>query len=711
MDRPTSFRRLGELEREWDADPALRAAYEREVPYTEVAQAIIALRVRHGLSQSEFARRVGKPQSYIARLESGRSNVQIGTLHAFAEAMGERLDLRYDRGREPATRTGTPSGTPALKEAVPVTDDEVKRADASRIFAEAESDPARDLYLSRCAEAFRKSARLYDEAGDAALARTAAMDHIACSFAATPKPAPGQRFVPVVEFVNGQVWPDRAALPDDFREYIEHRASTAANAVLQARYLDLLWDLYRSVEHGKQAIDAYLASASVHWNSTYETRTLDVTDNLRRAGQLAKTFKKKQEDTCRTADAIWRTAIAQADYRSIVHLSDAVLPFAPADLLLQYIEDLRTAATFFRGKNEFHFERVALEHSLHAMDRLKDCDIRPATLEHIADSFEAEGDFHASAGGQLVAHHWFDQAHAVYHKLGSKDDCNRLLIKMRRSAKRGVATEMKEVSAKVDVPAAEIERYVDAFVAAPIEEALRAMGVIGIPSIEAAEALAERSRKDFPLLSTIFRQRLDSEGNLVSTPRTPEENHEAGLVELLVRQSQLFVALQMQPIYDHLRKAGALTEAVLCEYLENRPVTRELDAACLRMGLSRLLAEDYISAVHILVPLLERAIRVCYERVGFPIFEPSRTKPGQTQLVGLGRMLEDEGFREKFGRERSRYFGIVLVDERGVNLRNSVAHGILPAEAFNLGMALLTLHLLLVLASLDVSESDSTATP
>ena len=89
------MRRLEEVEKEWDADPAVLATYTREVPYAEVAHAIVALRVRHGLSQSEFARRVGKPQPYIARLESGRANVQIGTLQSFAEALGEHLHLHY----------------------------------------------------------------------------------------------------------------------------------------------------------------------------------------------------------------------------------------------------------------------------------------------------------------------------------------------------------------------------------------------------------------------------------------------------------------------------------------------------------------------------------------------------------------------------------------------------------------------------------------
>lgn len=96
MDNRSSFRRLEDVERQWDADPELREAYRREVPYAEVARAIIGLRTRHGLNQSEFAARVGRPQSYIARLESGRANVEVGTLMAFAQALGERIEIEFD---------------------------------------------------------------------------------------------------------------------------------------------------------------------------------------------------------------------------------------------------------------------------------------------------------------------------------------------------------------------------------------------------------------------------------------------------------------------------------------------------------------------------------------------------------------------------------------------------------------------------------------
>ncbi len=104
MTRRDLFRSLEDMERAWDADPEMREAYRREVPYAEVARAIIALRIRHGLSQTEFAAKVGRPQPYIARLESGKSNVEVGTL--LAQTLGEHLNLVFDT--QAATKEAPP---------------------------------------------------------------------------------------------------------------------------------------------------------------------------------------------------------------------------------------------------------------------------------------------------------------------------------------------------------------------------------------------------------------------------------------------------------------------------------------------------------------------------------------------------------------------------------------------------------------------------
>ena len=57
-------------------------------------EALIEARTRAGFSQSEVARRMGVPQSAIARLEAGTHSPTLSTLARYASAIGADLDVR-----------------------------------------------------------------------------------------------------------------------------------------------------------------------------------------------------------------------------------------------------------------------------------------------------------------------------------------------------------------------------------------------------------------------------------------------------------------------------------------------------------------------------------------------------------------------------------------------------------------------------------------
>ena len=52
------------------------------------------LRQAKGLSQAAVARRIGTSQSWVARMESGRVDPGLGSVHRYLEAVGGRLELR-----------------------------------------------------------------------------------------------------------------------------------------------------------------------------------------------------------------------------------------------------------------------------------------------------------------------------------------------------------------------------------------------------------------------------------------------------------------------------------------------------------------------------------------------------------------------------------------------------------------------------------------
>jgi DNA-binding transcriptional regulator YiaG len=77
-------------------DPTFRKHYERERKTLAIAYEIAKLRRKLGLTQGEFAKRVGTTQQVISRLESGGyTGYTIKTLERIARATGTELQIGF----------------------------------------------------------------------------------------------------------------------------------------------------------------------------------------------------------------------------------------------------------------------------------------------------------------------------------------------------------------------------------------------------------------------------------------------------------------------------------------------------------------------------------------------------------------------------------------------------------------------------------------
>jgi ribosome-binding protein aMBF1 (putative translation factor) len=85
-----STKDLATLKTELLADPEVKRAYDELAPEYEIARAILRARDASGLTQAQLAERMGTSQSYIARLESGRTLPSARTLLKIAAATGTR---------------------------------------------------------------------------------------------------------------------------------------------------------------------------------------------------------------------------------------------------------------------------------------------------------------------------------------------------------------------------------------------------------------------------------------------------------------------------------------------------------------------------------------------------------------------------------------------------------------------------------------------
>ncbi|QNQ82935.1 helix-turn-helix transcriptional regulator (plasmid) [Lactobacillus sp. PV037] len=74
-------------------NPALKSEFEQEDLNLKASILVRDMRDDLGMSQQEFSKYVGKPQSTISRIESGSMNVTVGLLLEIATAAHRRIKL------------------------------------------------------------------------------------------------------------------------------------------------------------------------------------------------------------------------------------------------------------------------------------------------------------------------------------------------------------------------------------------------------------------------------------------------------------------------------------------------------------------------------------------------------------------------------------------------------------------------------------------
>lgn len=75
--------------------PEVREQYERMKPRYEALSALIRARQEAGLTQAQLAKQMGRRQSLISEIESGRRSPRFETLADAARAMGYELRVEF----------------------------------------------------------------------------------------------------------------------------------------------------------------------------------------------------------------------------------------------------------------------------------------------------------------------------------------------------------------------------------------------------------------------------------------------------------------------------------------------------------------------------------------------------------------------------------------------------------------------------------------
>ena len=167
-----------------------------------------------------------------------------------------------------------------------------------------------------------------------------------------------------------------------------------------------------------------------------------------------------------------------------------------------------------------------------------------------------------------------------------------------------------------------------------------------------------------------------------------------------------FSAIFLRKVLEKVKSKLDPTAKQICTELYKSPVFSEDKRQIINEGIKAYLAEDYMVAIHLLIPQIEDALRNIVEKMGRPIYK--RNRFGAVYLKTLDEILRDEQILIAMGEDATLYFRVLLTDPRGWNIRNSVCHGICSSETFNFQVADRIFHVLLILAQLRIKNNDET---
>ncbi len=502
--------------------------------------------------------------------------------------------------------------------------------------------------------------------------------------------------------------PDLRQVDTDVLDYWGIRAKIAKHPALVARYADLVWDTTEVVtkakrgrdkfEYVKLAIDAYIATSRMDDGSGW----MEVRDNLTRALQLALSVNdatRIDKAVTATIEYVDRTAEDDA-IGTYIYLFDNLIPPEKGPKLTS--DQQRDIVAMFEAKLakmstlggqwdvDPHPVREIGDRLARFYEREGKPDDRSRVLRLVAQAFERR----AKVGDALLGSIFMNVARKYYVRAGLRDEAERVQCE---AQKMGPEAEKRLVRTTVEheIPKDEVDKFLHGMMECGMEKALLRFAEFFVPSQAEIAKQEDSLTKDFPLRALFFTTTKKLGHGHIEADVSDDTADADGVPVFQTTQYIQFQAAWIRLMFERMIQDG-LTARRIVEFVCRCPLYSNDRHLLIMRGIEAHLAADYIQAIHLLVPQIERAIVNLLPLVGKPSNKAHRTGRGVMQFKNLNDVLSREEWPipGEDGECLRVYFLTVLAHPKGLNIRNDVCHGLWGAEQFTRSASERVLHVL-----------------
>ena len=496
--------------------------------------------------------------------------------------------------------------------------------------------------------------------------------------------------------------------------YWEQRYKVANNALMRMRYAALVWDFKRRICNAKYDADLY---------RTYVDSMLEVANNdfsshpvvtalvLERLFSIA---KNNLEDLTKT-----KAALCAFEKR---HATDSSIRYWACQFQL-----MRDNKKFFTqseidalvASHEARLLRLQQPNANGKIDvwtldaqanLLADFYNRSQQRDEVSRVLKVAEQAHKQSfdsGNPLQRMGILEQLHHKYVHYGLHEDANALLTEIQEAGVQASQTLQKH-GYEYTIPQ-EVYEQADVLFgtkAASDEERWQNFVFQFIPSKDNAEKSLAEMAKQAPLYYMTGTNLMDYKGRPMSVIGSYEQDPEGNLV-MHITEHLNFGTTFLGIAIRKMREVGLMTtDRIMSDIIEPCPLYEGYSYTVIRQALDFLFGDMPVVACHLLVPQIEAAIRNLVENAGYSVIKQQNKKSVEKgfQLITLDDLLRKELVEQVFTPDGALYLRLVLTDQRSLNIRNDLCHGILPPDNFHSGVAARLLHVLVMIGMVRIKE-------
>jgi hypothetical protein len=523
----------------------------------------------------------------------------------------------------------------------------------------------------------------------------------------------GTYYGPVMEF-GGTTVPDIRLMNDAVLEHWVARARQTKHPLLRIRYADAAWDFAQALKSWTCPHDVPRLMIDATVDLVARNLMPHQVDGIRFLRRAMFAAIRLRDDSCieRVRDAViaYEDLIAVDHFPGIWGFSFDILiaennkvPLRP-DQREKLIADLegrlsRLADIKPEKMEPQHLEFAAMRLAQYYRRREQNEDVRRVLVLYANACIRKSQD----DKNWLPAAGWLETVHQTLISFGLNAEAKALQPHYREAA-QAMREKMIPMEVNMPIDRDQFEQYIAGFLEGDDDEILGRLAGHYILRRDIEMKRLEDIMEGRTILSLFSSTLVDQTGRAVSVIGPIESDPEGNLIRHMATMVD-YGSLFLRAVIDRLATTQKISRDNVLKFVIKSALFTPDREPILAQALDAYLSGNWLVGIHLLVPQLEHAVRTFIETIGGASIK-TKMKNGGLLLRNLDELLLDEHFVRVFGVNVAFYLRVLLTEQRGCNIRNDVAHGIMPPHMFNPRTADRLFHALLVIGCVRPQSND-----